>query len=434
MSPELIGLAGTLVLLLLILLNVSVGLSLLLVGFVGISLITNWQTGLAQLATASFNTANSYNLSVIPLFILMGMFLSSSGLGNDLFKAVDKWIGNLRGGLAIATIGASSIFAAISGSTTATTATMAKIAIPEMDLYRYQPSLSTSSVAAGGTLGILIPPSVILIVYGSLTQQPIGPLLIGGLVPGVLLTLIFMVMINIQVRLKPELAPRSDRVFTWGERFRSLKTVWPFLLIFMVSIGGIYLGIFTPTEAGAIGASGAFVVTLLSRTLTWRRLLTSLDDAIRLSVMIFLILIGATIFGRFLALSQIPALLTTTVTGLEVSPYLVLALILAIYFVLGTFMEGIAIMVLTLPIVYPLIQQLGFDGLWFGVIIVMVLNIGVLTPPLGISVFVISGIVKWVPIPTLFRAVTPVVLVMIVFTLLLIIFPQIVTFLPSFVN
>ncbi|MDT8859706.1 TRAP transporter large permease [Alkalihalobacillus sp. MEB130] len=431
MSPEMIGMLGIALLLVLILLNVSVGLSLFLVGFLGVSLLTDWSVGLAQLGTAAFGTANAYSLSVIPLFILMGMFMSSTGLGQDLFKAVDKWLGHTRGGLAIATIGASSIFAAISGSTNATTATMARIAIPEMDKYKYQPSMSTAAVAAGGTLGILIPPSVILILYGALTQVPIGPLLIAGIVPGLLLAVIYMITINIQVRLKPELAPRSLESSTFKEKIRSLSTVWPFLIIFMVSIGGIYFGVFTPTEAGGIGAIGAFLVTLITKKLTWEKLKTSLDDTIRLSVMIFLILIGASIFGRFLALSQIPMKLTSMVGSADVSPYVILLLILLVYLILGMFMEGIAIMVLTLPIVYPMITQLGFDGLWFGIIMVMVLNIGVLTPPLGLSVYIISGVVKDVPITKIFRGVTPMVLVMVAFTILLIIFPEIVTFLPE---
>ncbi|WP_227935250.1 TRAP transporter large permease [Alkalihalobacillus deserti] len=431
MSPEVVGGLGIILLLVLILLNVSVGLSLFLVGFLGVSLLTDWSVGLAQLGTAAFGTANAYSLSVIPLFILMGMFMSNTGLGQDLFKAVDKWLGHTRGGLAIATIGASSIFAAISGSTNATTATMARIAIPEMDNYKYKSSLSTAAVAAGGTLGILIPPSVILILYGALTQEPIGPLLIAGIVPGILLALVFMITINIQVRLKPDIAPRALESAKFNEKIRSLATIWPFLLIFMVSIGGIYLGVFTPTEAGGIGAIGAFFVTLITRKLTWSKLLSSLDDTIRLSVMIFLILIGASIFGRFLALSQIPMKLTSFVGSLDVSPFVILALILFVYLILGMFMEGIAIMVLTLPIVYPMVTQLGFDGLWFGIILVMVINIGVLTPPLGLSVYIISGVVKDVPIQKIFRGVAPMVVVMVFFTILLIIFPEIVTYLPS---
>jgi tripartite ATP-independent transporter DctM subunit len=331
-------------------------------------------------------------------------------------------------------VGAASIFSAISGSANATTATLAKITIPEMKEYNYRTTFSTAAVAAGGTLGILIPPSVILILYGALTSEPIGPLLIGGLVPGIILTLLFMVMINIQVRMNPSIAPKKAEKAPMAEKLSSLKSIWPFLLIFALSIGGIYFGVFTPSEAGGIGAVGAFLLTLATRRLSFRGLMSSLDESIRLTVMLFLILIGASLFGKFLALSQIPMYLTTTVGSLDVSPYLILGMILVVYFILGMFLEGIAIMVLTLPIVYPLITQLGFDGLWFGIIMVMVLNIGVLTPPLGLSVYIISGVVKDVPIQQIFRGVIPAVLTMAVFTVILIIFPEIVTFLPSLIR
>jgi len=434
MSPEMIGVIGISLLLLLILLRVSVGLSLFLVGFLGVAMLSDWNVGLSQLGTAAFGTSNNYSLSVIPLFILMGMFMSNTGLGKDLFYTVDKWIGHFRGGLAIATIGAASIFAAISGSTNATTATLAKIAIPEMNEYKYKTTFSTAAVAAGGTLGILIPPSVILIIYGALTSVPIGPLLIGGLIPGVIMTLLFMLMINIQVRLNPEIAPRKKESVSLPEKVKSLKNVWAFLIIFIISIGGIYLGIFTPTEAGGIGAIGAFILTVITKRLSFKSLFSSLDESLRLSVMLFLILIGAALFGKFLALSQIPFYLTTKVASLDVSPYLILAMILFVYFILGMFLEGIAIMVLTLPIVYPLITQLGFDGLWFGIIMVMVLNIGVLTPPLGLSVYIISGVVKDVPIEKIFLGVVPSIITMVIFTVILVIFPEIVTFLPSLIE
>lgn len=434
MTPVMIGVIGIVLMVLLILLNVPVGLTLFLVGFLGVSLLTGFDVGVSQLARAVFGTTNDYGLSVIPLFVLMGMFISNSGIGQSLFSAVDKWIGHFRGGLAIATIGASAIFAAISGSSNATTATLGRIAIPEMNKYNYKSTLSTSSVAAGGTLGILIPPSVILILYGALTSEPIGPLLIAGLVPGVLLAVIFMVMINIQVRLNPSLAPRRTEKVSLDEKVKSLKVVWPFFLIFMLSIGGIYFGIFTPTEAGGIGAIGAFLMALILRRLSWKSLVSSLDESVSLSVMIFLILIGASLFGRFLALSQIPMSLANSVGSLEVSPYVILGIILLVYLFLGMFMEGLAIMVLTLPIVYPLITEIGFDGMWFGIIIVMVLNIGLLTPPLGLSVYIISGVVKDVPIKEIFRGVIPAIFTMIIFTVLLIIFPEIVTFLPSLIK
>ncbi|MDQ0163108.1 TRAP transporter large permease [Bacillus alveayuensis] len=434
MSPEMTGVVGIILLIVLILLRVSVGLSLFLVGFLGVSLLAGWEVGLSQLGTSAFGQVNNYSLSVIPLFILMGMFMSNTGLGKDLFNAVDKWLGHFRGGLAIATIGASSIFAAISGSSNATTATLAKIAIPEMNQYNYKTTFSTAAVAAGGTLGILIPPSVILILYGALTSEPIGPLLIGGLIPGIIMTVLFMIMINIQVRLNPSIAPKKEQQASLREKIYSLKSIWPFLLVFVISIGGIYFGVFTPSEAGGIGAMGAFIITSMTKKLSWSKLRSSLDETLRLTAMLFLILIGASLFGKFLALSQIPMTLTALVGSLDVSPYLIMALILIVYFFLGMFLEGIAIMVLTLPIVYPIVTQLGFDGLWFGIIMVMVLNIGILTPPLGLSVYIISGIVKDVPIEKIFKGVVPSIITMVIFTIILIIFPEIVTFLPSFIE
>lgn len=431
MSAELIGFIGIIVLVLLILFKVPVGLSLLLVGFVGIGLIKNMDVALSQLASSSFSTVNSYSLSVIPLFILMGMFMSNTGFGNDLFTAVEKWIGKVRGGLAIATIGAASIFSAISGSANATTATLAKICIPEMEKYNYKTTFATAAVAAGGTLGSLIPPSVLLILYGALTSEPIGALLIAGIVPGILMAICFMIMINIQVRMKPEIAPQRTETVSMKEKVYSLKNVWPFLVIFLISIGGIYVGVFTPNEAGAIGAMGAFILSVVTRRMSLKILLDSLDETLRITVMIFFVLIGASIFGRFLALSKIPMLLSDSITSLDVAPFVILTLILVVYFFLGMFLEGIAIMVLTLPIIYPIITDLGYNGLWFGVIMILIVNIGVLTPPLGLSVYIIAGIVKHVSIEQIFKGVIPSIITMILFIILLIIFPEIVTFLPD---
>lgn len=316
MSPEVTGVLGIILLLVLIFLRVSVGLSLFLIGFLGVSWITDGTVGLAQLSMAAFGTSNDYGLSVIPLFILMGMFLSYSGLGNDLFSSVNTWFGKWRGGLAIATIGASSIFSSISGSSNATTATLARVSIPEMDKYNYKTTFSTAAVAAGGTLGALIPPSVLLIIYGALTNVPIGPLLIGGFIPGIMLAILFILLIHLQVRLKPSIAPVKAESVSLGEKFASLKSIWPFLLIFLISIGGIYMGVFTPSEAGGIGAFLAFIVTIIMKRLNIKGMVESLDESLRLSVMIFLIFIGANLFGSFLALSRIPAHLTNAVVSM----------------------------------------------------------------------------------------------------------------------
>ncbi|WP_405103705.1 TRAP transporter large permease [Oceanobacillus sp. FSL H7-0719] len=430
MSPEIIGVLGIIILLILFMIRVPVSISLIIVGTLGLVFIRGWDSALVQLGTTPFSTASSYSLSVIPLFILMGMILSFSGFGKDLYTAVDSWIGHVKGGLAITTIGTSALFSAISGSVNATTATMARIALPEMKKYRYNDALSTSCVAAGGTLGILIPPSVILVLYGILTMEPIGKLLIAGLVPGILQMLLFMLVIYLMVLRKPSLAPVTAKK-PLKVKMKSLNSVWPFVFLFALSIGGIYFGYFTPTEAGGIGAFGAFLLALLTKRLTWTDFKTTLNETTRLTAMIFFILIGADIFSKFLALSRIPAVITQTVSDLDMSPMAIMMLILIVYFILGLFLEGIAIFVLTLPVVYPLITMLGFDGIWFGVVMIFVMNIGLLTPPMGLSVYIISGVVKDVPIQRIFKGVIPMLLMMILCLALVVVFPGIVTFLPN---
>lgn len=431
MSPELIGIVGILTLFVLLLLKVPVGISLILVGFVGCWALAGLNSSLAQLGMVGFSTASNHSLSVMPMFILMGMFLSYSGLAKDLFSAVNHWGGKVSGGLGMATVGASAIFSSISGSVNATTATLAKVALPEMKAYKYNPGLAAACVAAGGTLGVLLPPSVILILYGILTMEPVGELLIAGIVPGVILTIFFMLTVYIQVRRNPTLAPRTDIDSSMPEKLKSLTKIWPFAVVFLISMGGIYMGFFTPTEAGGVGAAGALIVALAMRRLGWKGLFNSLEETVRLTAMIFLILIGASLFGQFLALSQVPTVVTSAISSLDVSPYVIMALLLIIFFILGLFLEGIAILVLTLPIVYPIVTQLGFDGIWFGVIMVMVFNMGVITPPLGISVFVINGVARDIPVQTIFRGVIPMLITMILFTILLVVFPEIVTFLPN---
>ncbi|WBX79866.1 TRAP transporter large permease [Virgibacillus salarius] len=431
MSPEIIGFISIIALIVLLLLKVPVGISLLFVGLTGTTLIRGWDVAFAQLGRTPFDTASSYSLSVIPLFILMGMILSYTGLGKDLYKAVDSWVGHLRGGLAMATIGTAAIFSSISGSLNATTATVSKISLPEMEKFKYQPSLSTACVAAGGTLGILIPPSVILILYGIQTREAIGALLIAGIIPSVIQVIIFMIIIAILVRRNSTLAPARSEQATIREKLLTLKNVWPFLGLFLISIGGIYLGVFTPTEAAGVGAMGAIIFAFLSRRLDWNKLKQSFNESLRLTAYIFLILIGATLFSQFLTISRLPVKLTSFVSGLELNAYVILILILIVLFILGCFIEGLSLIVLTLPIIYPIIMELGFDGVWFGIIMVMAINIGSLTPPLGISIFVIKGVATNIPVQTIFRGAVPMIIGMIICIVLLIVFPQIVTILPS---
>lgn len=434
MSSEMLGIIGIILLIVLFFLKVPVGVSLLLVGFGGYVSIRGLDIGLAQLGASTFDTAGQYSLSVIPLFILMGMILSYCGLGTDLFKAVDSWIGHIRGGLSIAAIGTSAVFSAISGSVNATTATVAKICLPEMEKYNYHPRLSTGSIAAGGTLGVLIPPSVLLILYGVLTGEPIGALLIAGIVPGLLQMLLFILVIVVLVKINPSLAPPRDTKATFAERIHASKSVVPFLSIFIVSIGGIYLGIFTPSEAASVGAFSAFIYALVSRRITWPNMIKAFTETLRLTSMIFLIIVGTTMFGQFLSISRIPTRITSAVASLDVSPYIILLLILGVLFVLGMFIEGLSIFVLTLPIVYPLIIAQGFDGIWFGVIMVLIVNIGLLTPPLGVSCFVIKGVAKEIPLSTIFRGAIPMIGAMAVCIILLTAFPYLVTFLNTLMS
>lgn len=435
MSPEMIGVLGIIALIVLFLLRVPVGISLIVVGLAGTACIRGWNVAFTQLGRSAFDTAGSYSLSVIPLFILMGMILSYTGLGQDLYRAIDSWLGHLKGGLAIATIGTAGMFSSICGSLNATTATIGRIALPEMNKYNYKPSLSTACVAAGGTLGSLIPPSVILVLYGIMTREPIGKLLIAGIIPGIVQVILFILTIRYLIWRNPDLAPARAEKATFIERLSLSKNIIPFLIIFLVTIGGIYMGVFTATEAAAVGAFTSLIVALIFSVRTGRTsiklLLTSFDETVRLTAYIFLLLIGANLFSQFLSISRIPVQLTSFVGSLELNGYVILALILLSLLILGCFVESLSLMVLTLPITYPIVTQLGFDGVWFGVIMVMAINIGALTPPLGISVYDVKGVAKDVPIQTIFKGVTPMVVSMLICVVILTIFPELATFLPN---
>lgn len=430
MSPEIVGAIGVVLLIVLFLLRVQIGFSMLIVGFLGYGYIVNFSASFAVLSLVPYSTVATYSLSVIPLFILMGMFLSYGGLGRDVFVAVDTWARHIRGGMGIATIGACAGFAAVSGSATATAATIGSIALPEMKKYGYADSLATACVAVGGTLGILIPPSTVLIIYGVMTELSIGRLLIAGILPGLLLALLLMIVIYVQVRLNPSLAPTRPST-SLREKVATLKLIWPLIIIFILVMGGIYGGIFSPTEAAAAGAFIALIFSIVTKRFSRAALTGSLDQTVRTTAMLFMILIGATAFGRFLAASQIPFRLSDFIAGLQISPYLVMMVIIVIMVILGCFVEGLSLMILTVPIIYPLVLDLGFDGIWFGPFLVVLLNIGMVTPPVGVNVFVTAGVAKDVPIMTIFRGVMPLWIGMIACAVLLLVFPEIITFLPS---
>ena len=429
MSPVTIGIIGILLLFTLLAMRMQIGFSMALVGLLGFAVLNAWKPSFVILGMEPFEISAEYGLSVIPLFILMGQFANHSKMGFELYQTVYRWMGSLPGGLAMATITACGGFAAISGSSLAAAATMGMVALPEMKRFQYDDSLATGCIAAGGTLGILIPPSTVMIIYGILTEQPIATLFIAGFIPGILLTLLFIFAVFILTKIKPGLGPPGPK-FSIKEKIYSLKDTWSILLLFFIVIGGLYTGWFTPTEAAGVGAFGAFVITIIKRKMSWKVLTDSLSQTTQTTAMVFLILIGANIFGYFLTISQIPDQLALLASDAGLSRYVVLAMLVIAYIILGCFMEGLALMVLTIPIVFPLVLDLGFDPIWFGVIITLVMEMSLITPPVGINVFIISGIAKSVPMYTIFRGVLPFWFAILVAIFLLAVFPEIALYLP----
>lgn len=418
-----------LLLMVLIVLRTPIAVAMIVSGLAGTTAISGWSTALATLKQGPFERATSYTLVVIPLFVLMGYLASQSGLSASLFRAANVWLGHLRGGLAMATVVGCAGFGAICGSSLATSATMATVALPEMKRYRYADSLATGSVAAGGTLGIMIPPSIIFVLYGIMTEQSIGKLLLAGVVPGIVETVLFCVAIAIETALIPALGAPGPKA-TFRERLVALRGVWEVLILFVIVIGGLYAGLATPAESAAFGVVGALVFGIAKRTLTWRGLLNALDQTVRTTSMIFLIIIGADLFGYFMALSQLPLAMATWLIHLNVGALGVLWIILILYLILGCVMDELAIILLTVPIFFPVVMQLGFDPIWFGVIIVVTVQIGLVSPPVGLNVFVIAGMARDVPIPRIFRGIMPFLAAMVVLLVLLTVWPDLALILP----
>jgi tripartite ATP-independent transporter DctM subunit len=423
---DLVALAGFAALFVMMLIRVPIGIAMALVGVGGFAAIAGWSPALNLLAISPVRTVTDYNLSLIPMFILMGVLATASGMSKELFRAGHAWLGNLRGGLALATIGACGGFAAICGSSVATAATMTNIALPEMRRFGYRDELATGVIAAGGTLGILIPPSVVLAVYAFITEQDVGRLFIAGIVPGLLA--IAMYMLTVRVAYGRRL-PAGEAI-AWHERFGSLRGIWAVMLLFVLIIGGIYLGVVTPTEAAAAGAFLTAMIGILRRQLDGRAILACLVEALRTTVAIFTILIGALLFGYFLAITQTPQKITGFLVALELGSYGTLALILALFVLLGCVLDAMAMIILLVPIVFPVVATLGFDPIWFGVIVVMTVELGLITPPVGMNVFVINSIVPEVNLIAIFRGVAPFVLTDLVRLALLVAFPWLVLFLP----
>ena len=432
MSLEIIGLIGVIVFLVLIFLKIPIAYAMMAVGLIGFGIIVDFKAAISMIATDVFGTFSSYSLSVIPMFVWMGFIAYYSSVGTSLYQFTYHMVGHKKGGLAMATQIACAIFGAICGSNTATAATMGAIALPEMRKYKYDDSLSSASVAAGGALGILIPPSVIFIVYGIQTEQSIGKLFLSGIIPGLLLMLLYILAIYIVVSRNPELGPAS-RKFTWKERIAGLQNgLVEVIFTFIISLGGLFAGWFTPTEAGAVGTASILFITLVRKQLNWKGFKDSLMATIKTTAMIMLIVAGAVAFGRFIAVSRLPFFLASWAASLALPPIIVLIIILLIYLVLGCVIDALAMMLLTIPIFYPVVVGvLGYDPIWFGVVIVLVVALGVITPPVGMNVFIIKGVVKDLSVETIFKGVWPFVIAIFICIVLLLIFPGIATFLPS---
>jgi C4-dicarboxylate transporter DctM subunit len=430
-SPTVIGLIGIGVLVVTFLIGMPVGFAMAFVGMAGFCLLVSPDAGLSLLARDFFANLSSYSLTVIPMFIFMGSIAYASGMSRRLYEAGHTVFGQMRGGLAMATIAGCAGFAAMCGSTNATAAAMGRVALPEMKRYNYNDSLATGCVAAAGSLGILIPPSTIFIIYGIMTEQSIGKLFIAGVLPGIMLAGLFIAVVVILCKRNPNLAPGGAPT-SWKEKLAGMAGVIEMLVLFALVIGGLFMGWFSPTQAGAAGAGGALIIGLVRRQLNWKGFVFAIKDALRMTCMVMIIVTGAIIFGHFMAVAKLPLVLSEWVGGLPLPPMAIMGVIVLLYLVGGCFMDALALITLTVPIIYPVVLVLGFDPIWFGVIIVLVTEMGVITPPVGVNVYVIKGVAEKVPLETIFKGILPFLAAIVVAVIILMIFPQIATFLPSF--
>ena len=430
MDNSLVALLGFLALMTMMVLRVPLAIAMGSVGVLGFAAVSGLDPALRMLSMSPLRTATDQALSMIPMFVLMGVLASAGGISRELFRAAGAWVGHQRGGLGVATIVTSGAFAAISGSSVAMAATMSKVALPEMRRAGYKDSIATGVIAAGGTLGILIPPSVALAVYGIITEQDVGKLFIAGIVPGILAIALQMLAVKAVALRDPQAMPVAPRQ-SWSTRWDSVRGLWGVLLLFAGVIGGMYTGLVTATEAASVGAVGAWLLGVARGRLGWRTTWDALIDALRTSVSIFAVMIGALLFGYFLTITQVPQQVAGFLTGLPISPLAVLVLILLLYMALGCVLDSLAMMVLTVPILFPVVTQLGFDPIWFGIIVVVTIEIGLITPPVGMNVFVINSVVPDVSLPTIFRGVAPFIVADVARLALLVAFPAIVTWLPS---
>ena len=417
-------------------LRIPVGAAMLLAGALGYAAINGWGPLLATLKTMTYSKFANYNLSVIPLFLLMGEFAGRGGLSSALYRAGRAWFGHWRGGLAIATIGGCASFGAICGSSLATAATMAQVALPEMKKLGYSPALSTGTLAAGGTLGILIPPSIILVIYAIYVEQSIGALFVAAIIPGLIATAQYMIVVNLYVRFVPGAAPELPRA-GWTERWRATRGVWPAVLVFLLVVCGIYLGWFSPTEAAAIGAFAVAILAVVYGGMRWKGLYASLLSTAETTALMFIILLGAELFSAALALSQMPTELSRSVAGLNASPWLVMIVILVIYLILGCFMESLAMVLLTLPVFVPLILGLDFGMsanavlIWFGILVLISVEVGMISPPFGLNLFLINAMAKDVPMGESYKGVIGFCVMDVIRLALLVAVPALTLWLPG---
>jgi len=433
MNEILVACLGIAALFLLLAASMPVGFAMTVVGFAGFAAVVNPHAALAVLAADYYDTFSSYSLTVIPLFVLMGQMAFHSGISKKLFDAAHAWFGPLPGGLAVATVGACTAFGAICGSGPATAATMAAVALPEMKSRGYRPSFAAGTVAAGGSIGMMIPPSVVFIVYGIMTEQSIGKVFIAGILPGLLLMGLFILAVAVVCRLRPDWAPAAPRL-PWRARFRSLTGVVWILLLFGLVMGGMFAGWFTPTEAAAVGAAGSILLAIAARRFTFAMLAASLVETLRTSCMVLVIVAGASVFGHFLQITNLPTDAARLLASLPLPPLAIMIVILLFYLVGGAFLDALALVLLTIPIFYPVVRALGFDPIWFGVIIVLVTQMGVITPPVGVNVYVVSGMDRSIPLSDIFKGALPFLFALFAAAALLLAFPSIATALVSCVH
>jgi tripartite ATP-independent transporter DctM subunit len=431
MDPVMVGILGSCLLFIFLLIGVPIAFSLMLVGFLGTTYLTSLNAALPMVARTVYESASHYSYTIIPLFIVMGSYAEITGISTDLYDTFDKWLRRLPGGLGMATIASIAGFSAISGSSVASSAAFGKVAYPEMRRFNYSPRLAAGTVAAGATIDFLIPPSLGFVIFGMLTEQSIGKLLISGMIPGLMLAGAFMIILYVWVKFNPNAALSSPEGVSWKEKISALKGIWETVVIFLLVIGGIYTGLFTPTEAAGVGATLIFLMAIWKKKLTPRILLDSLLEAVRVSVMVLFLVAGANVFSYFLALSTIPMKVSTWIIGLAVSKYVILAIIVFIYLILGCFLDAISMMILTLPVIFPVVLQLGFDPIWFGVICVLMMGAGLITPPVGLCVYTVASIVKDAPLEEVFKGALPFLIAILFITFLITLYPQIALFLPS---